>query len=410
MKPVLSLISVLLIPASLVLGQTRYRQIQSVGNEDSGSVGILKVPKTLLFGDLNVFGEISFTHGLNVGHSVMAIGPNAQMNFEGPAPIDPRYDFGMLAIESNWIPVAGQVWDEFYFTTSGQRRVLGASRDVTNGLSSILACGYLLIDGTQNGMRNREYNPALSIFDNQTTLASISIKNFNPTSTGAQLILGAGFYDATGWSLQHDPYRNGTQAFAIVNRSSNTFPVQIDQANRISLGFTSMHTATKPVEFADPKAAREGLNIYSKCKNVDLGRTDATASADPDLIVTLEPGTWKVSADLFFMVSGGNPGFWAYFNPSGGNVSRGWCRWTFPDSTGGASVKTYTFGLLGNNTGAYQSIGPATGTGGYYVKGESILSVTSTTSLQLIWGQWSPQNNRTTTLIAPSCIVATKVD
>ena len=100
-------------------------------------------------------------------------------------------------------------------------------------------------------------------------MASIAIRNINSASTGAELILGSGFYDATGWSLQNDPAQNGTHQFAIVDRATYTYPIQIDGARRISLGFASLHTATKSVEFADPKGVREGLNIYSKYKNAD---------------------------------------------------------------------------------------------------------------------------------------------
>jgi hypothetical protein len=361
------------------------------------------------FTDGAVSGEVSFTHGTNTGHSVMAVAPNAIMAFAGPTPIDSRFDFGMLAVESQWIDGFGKVWDEFYFTTRGNRRVLSAGRNVTDGIASTGVRGTFQVDGTQAGMRNPAYTPTVEIFDNQSTFASISVINMNSKSEGAQLILGAGFSDPTGWSLQHDPDQNGTQAFAILNRATYTFPFQVDAADRISLGFTGRHSATKSVEFADPKGTREGLNIYSKYKTSDLGRTNVSASIDSGFTVTLAPGIWKISADLFFTVSGGTPGFWTYFNASGGYVSRGWSRWTFPDSAGGSTVKTYTFNVLGNTTGAYQSIGPATGTGGYFVKGEALVTVTSTTSLQLVWGQWSPQG-QTTTLLAPSCVVATRID
>jgi hypothetical protein len=364
---------------------------------------------TLTLSDGLVSGDISFTHGLNVGHSVMAFGPNARMAFNGPTSIDRTYDFGMLAVESNWLDRDGNLWDEFYFTTKGNRRVLVAGRNVTDGIASLGLYGGVVIDATQTGTRNTANQSTLNIFDNQPNFATLSVTNLNATSKGAQLILGASFSDTTGWSLQHDPAQNGTQAFAIVDRTSNTLPFQIDNAGRISLGFKTMHTATKPLEVADPKGVREGLNIYSKYKTSDLGRTNVSASADSDFTVIMEPGIWKVSADLFFTVGGGTPGFWAYFDTSGGNVTDGWCRWTFPDSTGGSTAKTYTYKLLGNNTGAYQAIGPATGTGGYFVKGESIVTVISTTSLQLVWGQWSPQAS-TTTLLAPSCLVATKID
>jgi hypothetical protein len=362
-----------------------------------------------IFTDGAVSGDVSFTHGTNTGHSIMAFGPNALMAFGGPTPVDPRYDFGMLAIESQWIDGKGKVWDEFYFTTRGNLRVLYAGRNVTDGISGVGVGGSLSIDGTQAGMLNPEYNPTVGILDNQSGFASISIRNVNSTSKGAELILGAGFFDPTGWSLQNDPDQDGTHAFTILDRASHTFPFQIDDAGRISLGFESRHVATKAVEFADPKGVREGLSIYSKYKTADLGRTNVSASVDSDFTVTLEPGIWKVSADLLFRVSGGTPGFWTYFNATGGSVSRGWSRWTFPDSAGGASAKTYTFNVLGNTTGAFQSIGPATGSGGYFVKGEAIVTVTSTTSLQLAWGQWSPQA-QTTTLLTPSCLVATKID
>jgi hypothetical protein len=365
---------------------------------------------TLTLSDGLVSGEVSFTHGTNIGHSVMAFGPNARMVFAGPVAIDPHYDFGMLAIESNWMDGDGDLYDEFYFTTKGNLRVLGVGRNLTAGIASVGVRGYFQVDGSQTGMRNPADYSTAEIIDNQPNFASISVRNTNSKSDGAQLILGANYFsDAHGWSLQHDPAQNGTQAFAILNRTSNTFPFQIDNAGRISLGFKTIHTATKPLEVADPKAVREGLNIYSKYKTSDLGRTNVSASADSDFNVVLQPGIWKVSADLFFTVEGGTPGFWAYFDTSGGNVTDGWCRWTFPDSTGGSTAKTYTYRLLGNNTGAYQAIGPATGTGGYFVKGESIVTVTSATSLQLVWGQWLPQQ-RTTTLLAPSCLVATKID
>jgi hypothetical protein len=362
-----------------------------------------------LFTDGAVSGEISFTHGTNTGHSVMALAPNGIMAFAGPTPIDSRYDFGMLAVESQWIDSSSKTWDEFYFTTKGNLRVLYAGRNITDGISGFGVMGSLWVDGTQPGRRSAASTPTVAIYDNQTTFASISVKNLNSTSKGAQLILGSAFSDSTGWSLQHDPDVNGTQAFAILNRASYTFPFQLDAAGRISLGFTGRHTATKPVEFANPKGAREGLNIYSKYKTSDLGRTNVSASVDSDFTVTLTPGIWKVSADLFFTVSGGTPGFWAYFDTSGGNANRRWSRWTFPDSTSGATAKTYTYGLLGNTTGAYQAIGPATGNGGYFVKGEAIVNVISTTSLRLAWGQWSPQS-QTTTLLSPSCLVATRVD
>jgi|GEM_PF-7095775 len=374
------------------------------------AVGHLLAQTSQVFTDGGVSGEVSFTHGTNTGHGVMALAPNGIMTFAGPAPIDQRYDFGMLAVESQWIDGNGKVNDEFYFTTSGSHRVLGAGRNVTDGISAVGVHGSLWVDATQAGMRNPTYNPIVGIVDNQTSFASVSVTNMNSKSKGAQLILGAAnVFDPIGWSLQNDPDQNGTHAFAILDRASYTFPFQLDAAGRISLGFTARHTATKPVEFADPKGAREGLNIYSKYKTSDLGRTNVSASVDSDFTVTLDPGVWKVSADLFFTVSGGTPGFWAYFNATGGNVSRGWSRWTFPDSTGGTTVKTYTYNLLGNATGAYQSIGPATGTGGYFVKGEALVTVMSTTSLQLVWGQWSPQG-QTTTLLAPSCVVATRID
>jgi hypothetical protein len=340
----------------------------------------------------------------------MAFAPNGIMTFAGPAPIDQRYDFGMLAVESQWIDGNGKVNDEFYFATKGNLRVLGAGRNVTDGIAAAGVHGSLLVDATQAGMRNPAYNPTVRILDNQTSFASLSVMNMNSTSEGAQLILGAAnVFDPTGWSLQYDPDQNGTNAFAMLNRATHTFPFQLDAAGRISLGFTGRHTATKSVEFAQPKQVREGLNIYSKYKTSDLGRTNVSASVDSDFTVTLDPGIWKVSADLFFTVSGGTPGFWAYFNVNGGSVSRGWSRWTFPDSAGGSTVKTYTFNVLGNSTGAYQSIGPATGTGGYFVKGEALVTVTSTSSLQLVWGQWSPQA-QATTLLAPSCLVATRID
>jgi hypothetical protein len=362
------------------------------------------------FTDGGVSGDISFTHGSTTGHSIMALAPNGIMKFAGPVAIDQRYDFGMLAVESQWIDGNGKVNDEFYFTTSGNRRVLGAGRNVTDGLAAVGVHGGLWVDGTQAGMRNPAYNPTLGIVDNQTSFASMSVMNVNSTSKGAQLILGAAnVFDPAGWSLQNDPAQNGTHAFAILDRQTYTFPFQLDAAGRISLGFTARHTATKSVEFADPKGTREGLNIYSKYKTSDLGRTNVSASVDSDFTVTLDPGIWKVSGDLFFTVSGGTPGFWAYFNASGGNVSRGWSRWTFPDSTAGSSAKTYTYNVIGGSTGAYQSIGPATGNGGYFVKGEAIVTVTSRTSLQLAWGQWSPQA-QTTTLLAPSCLVATRID
>jgi hypothetical protein len=362
------------------------------------------------FTDGGVSGEVSFTHGTNTGHSVMAFAPNGIMTFAGPAPINQRYDFGMLAVESQWLDGNGKIWDEFYFTTSGNLRVLIAGRDVTDGISDVAVHGSLFVDGTQAGLRNPAYSPTVGIVDNQTSFASVSVMNMNSTSKGAQLILGAAnVFDPAGWSLQYDPDQNDTNAFAILNRATYTFPIQLDAAGRISLGFTGRHTATKPVEFADPKGAREGLNIYSKYKTSDLRRTNVSASVDSDFIVTLAPGIWKLSADLFFTVSGGTPGFWTYFNANGGSVSRGWSRWTFPDSAGGSTVKTYTYNVLGNTTGAYQSIGPATGTGGYFVKGEALVTVTSTTSLQLVWGQWSPQG-QTTTLLAPSCVVATRID
>jgi len=361
------------------------------------------------FTDGAVSGEVSFTHGTNTGHSIIALAPNGIMAFAGPTPIDSRYDFGMLAVESQWIDSFGKTWDEFYFTTKGNLRVLYAGRNITDGISGFGVMGSLWIDGTQTGRRNTANSPTVAIYDNQSTFASISVKNMNSKSKGAQLILGSGFSDSTGWSLQHDPDVNGTQAFAILNRSSYTFPFQMDNGGRISLGFTGRHTATKAVEFAQPKQVREGLNIYSKYKTSDLGRTNVSASVDSDFTVTLDPGIWRVSADLFFTVGGGTPGFWAYFDVNGGSVNRGWSRWTFPDSTGGSSVKTYTFRVIGNNTGAYQSIGPATGSGGYFVKGEALVTVTSATSLQLVWGQWSPQG-QTTTLLAPSCLVATRVD
>jgi hypothetical protein len=340
----------------------------------------------------------------------MAFAPNAIMTFAGPAPIDQRYDFGMLAVESQWIDGNKKTWDEFYFTTRGNLRVLIAGRDVTDGISDVAVHGSLWVDATQAGLRNPVYNPTVTIVDNQTGFASVGVMNTNSTSKGAQLILGAAnVYAPTGWSLQYDPDRNGTNAFAMLNRATYTFPFQLDAAGRLSLGFTGRHTATKPVEFADPKGAREGLNIYSKYKTSDLGRTNVSASVDSDFTVTLDPGIWKVSADLFFTVNGGTPGFWAYFNVNGGSVSRGWSRWTFPDSTGGTTVKAYTYNVLGNTTGAYQSIGPATGNGGYFVKGEALVTVTSTSSLQLVWGQWSPQA-QATTLLAPSCLVATRID
>jgi hypothetical protein len=361
------------------------------------------------FTDGGVSGQISFTHGTNTGHSVMALAPNGHMAFAGPTPLDPRFDFGMLAVESQWIDSSNKTWDEMYFTTKGNLRVLYAGRNITDGLAGFGVMGSFWVDGTQAGRRNAANTPTVAIYDNQSTFASISIKNLNSASKGAQLILGSAFSDSTGWSLQNDPDQNGSQAFAILNRATYTFPVQLDAAGRISLGFTGRHTATKPVEFADPKGTREGLNIYSKYKTSDLGRTNATASVDPDLTVTLQPGIWKVSADLCFTVSGGTPGFWAYFNANGGNVSRGWSRWVFPDSTVGSSAKTYSYDVIGNSTGAYQSIGPAIGSAGYFVKGEALITVVSTTSLQLVWGQWSPQG-QTTTLQAPSCLVATRVD
>jgi hypothetical protein len=374
------------------------------------AVGDLSAQTSQLFTDQGVSGAVSFTHAPNTGHSVMALAPNGIMKFAGPVAIDQRYDFGMLAVESQWIDGNGKVNDEFYFTTNGNLRVLGAGRNVTDGIAAVGVHGSLLVDATFAGMLNPAYNPTAAIMDNQASFASISVMNTNSTSKGAQLILGAAnLYDPTGWSLQNDPAVNGTHAFAILDRATYTFPFQLDAAGRISLGFTARHTATKPVEFADPKGAREGLNIYSKYKTSDLGRTNATASVDPDLTVILQPGIWKVSADLCFTVSGGTPGFWAYFNANGGNVSGGWSRWIFPDSTVGSSAKTYTYDVIGNTTGAYQLIGPAIGSAGYFVKGEALVTVVSTTSLQLVWGQWSPQG-QTTTLQAPSCLVATRVD
>jgi hypothetical protein len=371
--------------------------------------GHLSAQTSQTFSDGGVSGQVSFTHGTNTGHSIMALAPNGRMAFSGPTALDPRFDFGMLAVESQWIDSASKTWDEFYFTTNGNLRVLGAGRNVNDGTSYAYVAGSFSVDATQPGRRNIANTPTVGIYDNQSTFASISVKNLNSASKGAQLILGSAFADSTGWSLQNDPDQNGTHAFAILDRGTYTFPFQLDAAGRISLGFTARHTATKPVEFADPKGAREGLNIYSKYKTSDLGRTNVSASVDSDFTVTLNPGIWKVSADLLFTVSGGTPGFWAYFNATGGNVSRGWSRWTFPDSTVGSSAKTYTYDILGNTTGAYQLIGPALGSGGYFVKGEALVTVTSTTSLQLVWGQWSPQG-QTTTLLAPSCLVATRVD
>jgi hypothetical protein len=374
------------------------------------AVGHLSAQTFQVFRDGAVSGEVSFTHGPNAGHSVMAIAPNGIMTFSGPVQIDPRYDFGMLAVESQWIDNNGKVNDEFYFTTNGNLRVVDGGRNVTDGTSALGVFGSLWVDATQAGLRNPTYNPTAAILDDQAGFASVSVMNTNSKSKGAQLILGAAnVFDALGWSLREDPGANGTHAFAIQNRVTNTFPFQINSSGQISLGFTGLHSATKPVEFADPKGARAGLNIYSAYKTSDLGRSNTTASVDPDLTVTLQPGIWKVSADLFFTVSGGTPGFWAYFNTSGGSTRRDWSRWTFPDSANGTTVKTYTFNALGNSTGAFESIGPATGTGGYFVKGEALVMVTSTTSLQLYWGQWSPQG-QTTTLLAPSCIVATRID
>jgi hypothetical protein len=374
------------------------------------AVDYLSAQTSQLFTDQGVSGEISFTHGSNTGHSLMALAPNGIMGFAGPTAIDQRYDFGMLGVESQWLDRNGKAWDEFYFTTRGNLRVLIAARDITDGISDVAVHGSLFVDGTQTGLRNPAYSPTVEIVDNQTSFASISVMNTNSRSEGAQLILGAAnVFDPVGWSLQYDPDQNGTNAFAILNRATYTFPIQVDAASRISLGFTGRHTASKAVEFADPKGAREALNIYSKYKTSDLGRTNATASVDPDLTVILQPGIWKVSADLCFTVSGGTPGFWAYFNANGGNVSRGWSRWIFPDSTVGSSAKTYTYDVIGNTTGAYQSIGPAIGSAGYFVKGEALVTVVSTTSLQLVWGQWSPQA-QTTTLLAPSCLVATRID
>jgi hypothetical protein len=358
----------------------------------------------------NVSGDLSFTHGTSSAHSVMAFGPNALMTLQGPISIDGVNDFGMLAIEANWLDGNGKLYDEFYFTTRGNLRVLGAGRNLTDGTASVGAKGYFQVDGSQPGMRNLSNESTVDIIDDQSSFASINVQNINQQSAGAQIILGARYFsDAHGWSLQHDPAQNGSQAFAILNRSSYTFPFQIDAANHISIGFAQRHTATKSLEFGDPKAAREGLKIYSKYRTSDLSRKNVSASADSDLNITLEPGIWKLSADLFFTVDGGTPGFWAYFDVGNGNGSTGWCRWTFPDSTNGSTVDTYTYKMLGINTGAYQSIGPATGTGGYFVKGEAIITVTSTASLQLVWGQWSPQPT-TTTLLAPSCVVATKID
>jgi hypothetical protein len=210
---------------------------------------------TLTLSDGVVSGDVSFTHGTNVGHSVMAFGPNARMAFAGPAAIDRIFDFGMLAVESNWLDRDGNLWDEFYFTTKGNRRLLVAGRNVTDGIASLGLYGGVVIDGTQTGIQNTPNQSTLNIFDNQPYFATLSVTNLNATSKGAQLILGASFSDTTGWSLQHDPAQNGTQAFAILDRASYTFPFQIDDAGRISLGFKKRHMATKPLEVADPKGS-----------------------------------------------------------------------------------------------------------------------------------------------------------
>jgi hypothetical protein len=359
--------------------------------------------------DGNVAGNLSFTRGSSPAHSIMAFGPNAIMTLQGPTSLDKLNDFGMLAIESNWLDSNGKLYDEFYFTTSGNLRVLGAGRNLTDGTAGVGAKGFFQVDGSQPGMRNTPNASTIEVIDDQPSFASINVQNVNQHSDGAQIILGARYFsDTHGWSLQHDPAQNGSQAFAILNRSSYTFPFQIDAANRISIGFTQRHTATKPIEFGDPKAAREGLQIYSKYKAANLSRSDVTAIVDPDLTVNLEPGVWRISADLLFSVDGGTPGFWAYFDTAGGSVG-GWSRWTFPDLTDGSRAKTYSFNGLGNQTGAYQSIGRASSTGGYFVRGEALVTVTSPTVLQVMWGQWAPQQS-TTTLLAPSCLVATKVN
>src|SRR5260370_19761737 len=69
------------------------------------------------FTDGGVSGEISFTHGTNTGHSVIALAPNGIMKFAGPGAIDQRYDFGMVSVESQWLNATGNCWDVFVVPT-----------------------------------------------------------------------------------------------------------------------------------------------------------------------------------------------------------------------------------------------------------------------------------------------------
>jgi hypothetical protein len=193
-------------------------------------------------------GGLTFTHGINAEHSVMAWGPNFGIVFAGPYSIDNVNAAAGWVVESNWSNLSGHLQHETYWTdTNGNNRVISASRDTITGTASSAFCGQLAVDGTQANMRAPAGQNTFSVLDNVGggSFVGVQIRNTNGTSHGVRLELGGTDRDTGGWHLLNDPDGSGSDRFGIWNNFIGGYPVLIDKtSNTVGIGYGYADTLT----------------------------------------------------------------------------------------------------------------------------------------------------------------------
>lgn len=157
---------------------------------------------------------------------------------------------------------------------------------------------------------------------------------------------------------------------------------------------------------ATPTQARTALGVLGASKPADLSRVNSgTTTIDPDLQVTVPPGTYRYEYVCFFTVAtGGNvPGAQlqpAFSGTLGGSGGQG--PVIYRDPTAGDKVST-DFGVTTSTPTGGIAVGVIAPDGGT-VSGFGILKVTVTGVLSIYWGQ-ATANAAATTLKAGSYIM-----
>jgi len=170
--------------------------------------------------------------------------------------------------------------------------------------------------------------------------------------------------------------------------------------NTLNLGSASFRWASFNGVLASAVAPLSAVKTSTTSRSNTIVQTD-----DPDLVLPLTPGTWRIETMVFFSANaaGLTPGIILGLHFSGTcNVA----EWMVTGAANGSSYAPFVQGFSGTNPTAVQSFAARTGQDPFFLVGT--IPVTVAGNITLIWSQFNSSANASNVL-ANSFITARRL-